>query len=264
MDRRPRSRVVLFGTALALATLMSVMSVTSGAITPASPSSSHPARGHRSRTCPCRAPTASASLRVPSSRTFRATTCPAARGRSRARSSGSSAPPTAAATGPGASRSLPSFQPASTASSRVWSRRLRTAALHGAPGELASLSVSPTQGTAGTDFYVTVAGTLCRGTDPSVDVGVFDPTLETADEFVARERHTGRGRDVDDTGHDPGRHARGDLPNRRAVPARRQPVLPVPAASDDRAQSGRARASPARGDAPRPDGLSRCPWTAWT
>ena len=49
-----------------------------------------------------------------------------------------------------------------------------------------AVSVSPTQGTAGTDFHVTVAGTLCRGTDPSVDVGVFDPTLETADEFVAR------------------------------------------------------------------------------
>ena len=67
------------------------------------------------------------------------------------------------------------------------------------PGELASLSVSPTQGTAGTDFYVTVAGTLCRGTDPSVDVGVFDPTLETADEFVARvsvtpDARQGRGR----------------------------------------------------------------------
>ena len=124
---------------------------------------------------------------MPSSRTFRATTCPAARGRSRA-FIGFFGTPDGSGNWSG-SFTIPPIVPAG---------EYRVVAGCGAdayapqpftvlPGELASLSVSPTQGTAGTDFHVTVAGTLCRGTDPSdVDVGVFDPTLETADEFVAR------------------------------------------------------------------------------
>ena len=39
-------------------------------------------------------------------------------------------------------------------------------------GDLASMSVSPTQATAGTDVVVSVSGTLCRGANAQVDVGI--------------------------------------------------------------------------------------------
>ena len=53
-------------------------------------------------------------------------------------------------------------------------------------GELASMSVSPTQATAGADVVVDVSGTLCRGPDAQADVGIVDAGAEQADEFVAR------------------------------------------------------------------------------
>jgi hypothetical protein len=54
------------------------------------------------------------------------------------------------------------------------------------PGDLASMSVSPTQATAGTTVVVSVSGTLCRGPNAQVDVGIPDLS-RGADEFVARE-----------------------------------------------------------------------------
>ena len=52
-------------------------------------------------------------------------------------------------------------------------------------GELASMSVSPTQANAGTDVLVSVSGTLCRGVDAQADVGIPDAS-KGADEFIAR------------------------------------------------------------------------------
>jgi hypothetical protein len=60
------------------------------------------------------------------------------------------------------------------------------------PGELASMSVSPTRATAGTDVVLNVSGTLCRGADAQVDA-----RIERAEEEPAtcrrrprRARHT--------------------------------------------------------------------------
>ena len=53
-------------------------------------------------------------------------------------------------------------------------------------GDLASMSVSPTQATVGTDVVISVSGTLCRGTNAQVDVGIPDES-KGADEFIARE-----------------------------------------------------------------------------
>jgi hypothetical protein len=61
------------------------------------------------------------------------------------------------------------------------------------PVELASLSVSPTQVTAGTDVVLNVSGTLCRGADAQVDVRIERAGGEdagAADEPVARELFT--------------------------------------------------------------------------
>ena len=52
-------------------------------------------------------------------------------------------------------------------------------------GDLASMSVSSTASTPGADVVVSVSGTLCRGVNAQVDVGVPDRS-KGADEFVAR------------------------------------------------------------------------------
>ena len=53
-------------------------------------------------------------------------------------------------------------------------------------GDLASMSVSPTQATAGTDVVISISGTLCRGANAQIDVGIPDES-RGADEFIARE-----------------------------------------------------------------------------
>jgi hypothetical protein len=60
------------------------------------------------------------------------------------------------------------------------------------PGELASISVSPTRATAGTDVVLNVSGTLCRGADAQVDVRIERAVGEeaAADDPVAREFFT--------------------------------------------------------------------------
>jgi hypothetical protein len=60
------------------------------------------------------------------------------------------------------------------------------------PGELASISVSPTRATAGTDVVLNVSGTLCRGADAQVDARIERAEEEPAvpDEPVARALFT--------------------------------------------------------------------------
>jgi hypothetical protein len=56
-------------------------------------------------------------------------------------------------------------------------------------GEAATMTVSPRMATAGQDVTITVSGTLCRGADATVDIGIFLQVAEEfaeADEFVAR------------------------------------------------------------------------------
>jgi hypothetical protein len=56
-------------------------------------------------------------------------------------------------------------------------------------GEAGTMTVSPLTARAGADVTVTASGTLCRGDDPAVDVGIFVRVPEDvgdADEFVAR------------------------------------------------------------------------------
>ena len=53
-------------------------------------------------------------------------------------------------------------------------------------GELASMSASPTQATAGADAVIDVSGTLCRDPAAAVDVGVMAAGVEQADEFITR------------------------------------------------------------------------------
>lgn len=53
-------------------------------------------------------------------------------------------------------------------------------------GDLASMSVSPTQAPVGVDVVLDVSGTLCRGPAPEADVTVALAGSEEADEFVAR------------------------------------------------------------------------------
>ncbi len=53
-------------------------------------------------------------------------------------------------------------------------------------GDLASIAVTPTQATAGTDVAVSVSGTLCRGANSQVDVDIPVLSNQVADEFVAR------------------------------------------------------------------------------
>jgi hypothetical protein len=56
-------------------------------------------------------------------------------------------------------------------------------------GEPATMTVSPRSALAGEDVTVTVSGTLCRGDDAAVDIGIFVRVPEEfadADEFVAR------------------------------------------------------------------------------
>ena len=57
-------------------------------------------------------------------------------------------------------------------------------------GELASMSVSPTQATAGDDVVVSVSGTLCRGENAQADVRIFD-TGAQSDADIARVFVTG-------------------------------------------------------------------------
>jgi hypothetical protein len=52
-------------------------------------------------------------------------------------------------------------------------------------GESASMTVSPRSAEAGEDVIVTVSGTLCRGEDAAVDIGIFFEGQDP-DEFVAR------------------------------------------------------------------------------
>lgn len=56
-------------------------------------------------------------------------------------------------------------------------------------GEAAAMTVSPRSATAGRAVTVTVSGTLCRGADATVDIGIFLRVAEEfaeADEFIAR------------------------------------------------------------------------------
>jgi len=56
-------------------------------------------------------------------------------------------------------------------------------------GDPATMTVSPRSATAGRDVTVTVSGTLCRGADATVDIGIFLRVPEEfadADEFIAR------------------------------------------------------------------------------
>lgn len=60
-------------------------------------------------------------------------------------------------------------------------------------GEPATMTVSPRSAQAGEDVTVTVSGTLCRGEDAAVDVGIFlrvPEEIGEADEFVARTTAT--------------------------------------------------------------------------
>jgi hypothetical protein len=52
-------------------------------------------------------------------------------------------------------------------------------------GESATMMVSPRSAEAGVDVIVTVSGTLCRGEDAAVDLGIFFEFADP-DEFVAR------------------------------------------------------------------------------
>jgi hypothetical protein len=52
-------------------------------------------------------------------------------------------------------------------------------------GDLASISVSPTTATTGTDVLVNASGTLCRGAGAQADVGIFEAGAQS-DDFVAR------------------------------------------------------------------------------
>jgi len=56
-------------------------------------------------------------------------------------------------------------------------------------GEAGTMTVSPLTAQAGADVTVTASGTLCRGDDPTVDIGIFvrvPEDIADADEFVAR------------------------------------------------------------------------------
>ena len=236
-----------------------------GAITPASPSSSHPSRGHRSRTCPCRAPTASASLRVPARGPF---------GRRPARRHGddpgrvhrvSSAPPTAAATGPGAS--IPPIVPAG---------EYRVVAGCGAdayapqpftvlPGEPRRCRCRrPRERRAPTSTSRWRARCVEERTRASTSVSsIRRSRLPTSSWLGVSVTPGAAGTWTTQVTIPAGTPARSCRIGVQCLLGGNQFFLYLPPPTIVLNLVAR-RASPARGDAPRRTELSRCPWTAWT